>query len=128
MQGLALAKFSPASSDQAKLLRILTALDCQAVAQLVPKRAESSAFIEFFEHILLGSGWLNILALAKFSPASSDQAKLLRILTALDYLFDQARADKKALHVGTSPGLVDMRQKILQITQDGIAKGLRLSS
>jgi E3 ubiquitin-protein ligase HUWE1 len=34
------------------------------------------------------------LALAKFSPASSDQAKLLRILTALDYLFDQARADK----------------------------------
>ncbi|CEJ62347.1 Putative Complex: by two-hybrid S. cerevisiae TOM1 interacts with KRR1 [Penicillium brasilianum] len=34
------------------------------------------------------------LALAKFSPASSDQAKLLRILTALDYLFDPARIDK----------------------------------
>ncbi|OJJ40648.1 hypothetical protein ASPWEDRAFT_102518 [Aspergillus wentii DTO 134E9] len=34
------------------------------------------------------------LALAKFSPASSDQAKLLRILTALDYLFDPNRADK----------------------------------
>ncbi|KAJ5489705.1 hypothetical protein N7539_004595 [Penicillium diatomitis] len=34
------------------------------------------------------------LALAKFSPASSDQAKLLRILTALDYLFDPSRADK----------------------------------
>ncbi|KAJ5815527.1 hypothetical protein N7474_007304 [Penicillium riverlandense] len=34
------------------------------------------------------------LALAKFSPASSDQAKLLRILTALDYLFDPARVDK----------------------------------
>lgn len=34
------------------------------------------------------------LALAKFSPASSDQAKLLRILTALDYLFDPTRVDK----------------------------------
>lgn len=34
------------------------------------------------------------LALAKFSPASSDQAKVLRILTALDYLFDPTRIDK----------------------------------
>jgi E3 ubiquitin-protein ligase HUWE1 len=34
------------------------------------------------------------LALAKFSPASSDQAKLLRILTALDYLLDPNRVDK----------------------------------
>lgn len=34
------------------------------------------------------------LALAKFSPPSSDQAKLLRILTALDYLFDPTRVDK----------------------------------
>lgn len=34
------------------------------------------------------------LALAKFSPASSDQAKLLRVLTALDYLFDPTRVDK----------------------------------
>ena len=34
------------------------------------------------------------LSLAKFSPASSDQAKLLRVLTALDYLFDPNRADK----------------------------------
>ncbi|KAJ5627361.1 hypothetical protein N7528_004788 [Penicillium herquei] len=40
------------------------------------------------------------LALAKFSPASSDQAKLLRILTALDYLFDPARVDKAK---GTEP-------------------------
>ena len=31
------------------------------------------------------------IALAKFSPASSDQAKLLRVLTALDYLFDPKR-------------------------------------
>jgi E3 ubiquitin-protein ligase HUWE1 len=34
------------------------------------------------------------LALSKFSPASSDQAKLLRVLTALDYLFDPSRVDK----------------------------------
>ena len=31
------------------------------------------------------------IALAKFSPSSSDQAKLLRVLTALDYLFDPKR-------------------------------------
>ncbi|KAK9462024.1 uncharacterized protein V1516DRAFT_701414 [Lipomyces oligophaga] len=31
------------------------------------------------------------VALARFSPASSDQAKLLRILTAVDYLFDPER-------------------------------------
>lgn len=34
------------------------------------------------------------IVLSKFSPGSSDQAKLLRILTALDYLFDPARGDK----------------------------------
>ena len=31
------------------------------------------------------------LALSKFSPATSDQSKLLRVLTALDYLFDPKR-------------------------------------
>ena len=31
------------------------------------------------------------IALARFSPSSSDQAKLLRVLTALDYLFDPKR-------------------------------------
>ncbi|KGY15381.1 hypothetical protein PABG_11686 [Paracoccidioides brasiliensis Pb03] len=35
------------------------------------------------------------MALSKFSPASSDQAKLLRVLTALDYLFDPNRLDKE---------------------------------
>lgn len=35
------------------------------------------------------------MALANFSPASSDQAKLLRVLTALDYLFDPKRNDGK---------------------------------
>ncbi|KAF3481342.1 DNA binding protein URE-B1 [Arthroderma uncinatum] len=37
------------------------------------------------------------MALAKFSPASSDQAKLLRVLTALDYLFDPSRGDKEKM-------------------------------
>ena len=35
------------------------------------------------------------MALARFSPASSDQAKLLRVLTALDYLFDPKRNNGK---------------------------------
>ena len=48
--------------------------------ELVPQiqQAESGADIQ-------------AIALTKFSPASSDQAKLLRILTALDYLFDPKR-------------------------------------
>jgi E3 ubiquitin-protein ligase HUWE1 len=33
------------------------------------------------------------IATAKFSPASADQAKLLRVLTALDYLFDPKRPE-----------------------------------
>ena len=36
------------------------------------------------------------MALAKFSPQSSDQAKLLRVLKALDYLFDSKRQDTKS--------------------------------
>lgn len=52
--------------------------------ELVPqiKQAESAADVQG-------------MALAKFSPASSDQAKLLRILTALDYLFDPKRNNGK---------------------------------
>lgn len=42
------------------------------------------------------------MALTKFSPASSDQAKLLRILTALDYLFDPKRNGGK-----TKPAIDD---------------------
>lgn len=34
---------------------------------------------------------IQAMALAKFSPASSDQAKLLRVLTALNYLFDPSQ-------------------------------------
>ena len=36
------------------------------------------------------------MALTKFSPASSDQAKLLRVLTALDYLFDRKHIGGKS--------------------------------
>ena len=35
------------------------------------------------------------IATSKFSPASSDQAKLLRVLTALDYIFDPKRPENK---------------------------------
>ena len=37
--------------------------------------------------------------LAKFQPSSSDQAKLLRVLTALDYLFDPERNTSKSAGV-----------------------------
>ncbi|KAI9804681.1 MAG: hypothetical protein M1833_006756 [Piccolia ochrophora] len=52
--------------------------------ELIPqiKRAQSGADIHG-------------MAIAKFSPASSDQAKLLRVLTALDYLFDPKKSDRK---------------------------------
>jgi E3 ubiquitin-protein ligase HUWE1 len=36
---------------------------------------------------------IQAIATAKFSPASADQAKLLRVLTALDYLFDSKRPE-----------------------------------
>lgn len=39
---------------------------------------------------------IQAMALAKFSPASSDQAKLLRVLTALNYLFDPSQNNGKA--------------------------------
>ena len=35
------------------------------------------------------------MALSNLSPASSDQAKLLRVLTALDYLFDPERSSRE---------------------------------
>ncbi|KAI9791822.1 MAG: hypothetical protein M1816_003367 [Peltula sp. TS41687] len=40
------------------------------------------------------------LALANFSPSSSAQAKLLRVLTALDYLFDSQRESEKSNSTG----------------------------
>lgn len=53
--------------------------------ELLPqiKRAESGADIQG-------------LALTKFATASSDQSKLLRVLTALDYLFGQNSENKKS--------------------------------
>ncbi|KAL8761175.1 MAG: hypothetical protein Q9184_002687 [Pyrenodesmia sp. 2 TL-2023] len=74
--------------EQAKELAqsILNDLD-ELVTQI--KQAESGADVQG-------------MALAKFSPASSDQAKLLRVLTALDYLFDPKRNNGK-----TKPAAVE---------------------
>ncbi|KAL8707322.1 MAG: hypothetical protein Q9220_007634 [cf. Caloplaca sp. 1 TL-2023] len=44
------------------------------------------------------------LALAKFSPTSSDQSKLLRVLTALDYLFDPKRNNSKNKQITDESG------------------------
>ena len=57
----------------------------QDLDELVPqiKQAESGTDIQG-------------MALTRFSPASSDQAKLLRVLTALDYLFDHKQIGGKA--------------------------------
>ncbi|EEP80273.1 HECT protein [Uncinocarpus reesii 1704] len=51
---------------------------------------------ELLPHIVSAKTGTDVqgMALSKFSPASSDQAKLLRVLTALDYIFDPARNDK----------------------------------
>lgn len=54
------------------------------------------------------------LALAKFSPASSDQAKLLRILTALDYLFDPSRIDKSKVPEPESAPKEDVLKRLYE--------------
>lgn len=52
------------------------------------------------------------MALSKFSPASSDQAKLLRVLTALDYLFDPSRSNAKDKPTQKDiPGLPESQQQ-----------------
>ena len=54
------------------------------------------------------------IALAKFSPSSSDQAKLLRILTALDYLFDPKRNGGKTETLGeASSSMDDIKEDLL---------------
>lgn len=69
--------FGKALIEQAKELGLSILNDLN---ELIPqiKNAESGTDIQG-------------MALTKFSPASSDQAKLLRVLTALDYLFDPKR-------------------------------------
>ncbi|KAI9847392.1 MAG: hypothetical protein M1837_002581 [Sclerophora amabilis] len=47
------------------------------------------------------------MALAKFSPASSDQAKLLRVLTALDYLFEPKKNKDKSNAAEPSDAEID---------------------
>ncbi|KAI2790542.1 hypothetical protein POX_d06059 [Penicillium oxalicum] len=54
------------------------------------------------------------LALAKFSPASSDQAKLLRVLTALDYLFDPSRADRSKVPEPESAPKEDVLKRLYE--------------
>ena len=51
------------------------------------------------------------MALSKFSPSSSDQAKLLRVLTALDYLFDPKRSEKKSETGETAPKTTEITTK-----------------
>jgi E3 ubiquitin-protein ligase HUWE1 len=52
---------------------------------------------ELLPQILKASTGTDIqgVALAKFSPSGSDQSKLLRVLTALDHLFDSKNSGKK---------------------------------
>ena len=71
----------------------------QDLDELVPqiKQAESGTDIQG-------------MALAKFSPASSDQAKLLRVLTALDYLFDHKQIGGKATSA------VDSKEELTEIS------------
>ncbi|BCR83410.1 E3 ubiquitin-protein ligase TOM1 [Aspergillus chevalieri] len=59
------------------------------------------------------------LALAKFSPASSDQAKLLRALTALDYLFDPNRIDKTKQNEPESAAKEDVLQSLYETSTFG---------
>lgn len=51
------------------------------------------------------------MALAKFSPASSDQAKLLRVITALDFLFDPKRSDSQDKPSTSDAQSLSSRQK-----------------
>lgn len=54
------------------------------------------------------------MALAKFSPSSSDQAKLLRVLTALDYLFDPKRNGGKTTPTGENDSTaIDGKEDLL---------------
>ncbi|TLD36775.1 hypothetical protein E2P81_ATG02557 [Venturia nashicola] len=51
------------------------------------------------------------MALAKFSPASSDQAKLLRVITALDWLFDPKHSDTVDKSVSANLEGLELQQK-----------------
>ena len=66
-----------------------------------------------------GSGTeLQGLALSKFLPATSEQSKLLRVLTALDYLFDPKRPDSsKKLNVNREELGEDSKNSIVSTLQ-----------
>lgn len=55
------------------------------------------------------------MALARFSLASSDQAKLLRVLTALDYLFDSKR---HAARSSSATSATDVRDESSQVNDN----------
>ena len=58
------------------------------------------------------------LALSKFSPATSDQSKLLRVLTALDYLFDPKRPDSnKKMNINAEKLGEDSKNSIVTTLQ-----------
>ncbi len=65
----------------------------QALAQAI--LADFDNLVPQIEEAEFGTD-VQAMALAKFSPASSDQAKLLRVLTALNYLFDPSQNNSKA--------------------------------
>ncbi|KAF2639170.1 hypothetical protein P280DRAFT_55468 [Massarina eburnea CBS 473.64] len=56
------------------------------------------------------------IALSKFSPASSDQTKLLRALTALDYLFDPNRDKKEQDNANVEEGLESAQKDDILLT------------
>ncbi|KAF2470719.1 uncharacterized protein BDR25DRAFT_261873 [Lindgomyces ingoldianus] len=56
------------------------------------------------------------VALSKFSPASSDQTKLLRALTALDYLFDPSRENKDRPKVDGAEALEPSQKEDILLT------------
>ncbi|QDS73824.1 hypothetical protein FKW77_006292 [Venturia effusa] len=51
------------------------------------------------------------MALAKFSPASSDQAKLLRVITALDWMFDPKHSNTTDHSVSATLEGLELQQK-----------------
>ncbi|PMB67467.1 E3 ubiquitin-protein ligase TOM1-like [Beauveria bassiana] len=66
---------------------------------------------ELLPHILAASSGTEIqgVALAKFSPGASDQNKLLRVLTALDHLFEPKKKPSQA----SPDNLDDSKQDLL---------------
>jgi E3 ubiquitin-protein ligase HUWE1 len=64
------------------------------------------------------------MALTKFSPSSSDQAKLLRVLTALNYLFDPSRnGGRNRLVLEASSSDEEAKEDLLSTAYDNATFG-----